>query len=121
MKTPIALLIFFVFGIVCSVVVSMLNTAFEPRNCGEDCVVALAEAYMFWIFLTAVSFSIVGPLAWFRSARTARSLTVITFFLMILFIAPAALVYGYRSYFNHDDRNFQKNISGSLSESSMFR
>jgi hypothetical protein len=93
MKMPVASATLAVVGLVCGVAVALLNTAFYPRGCGEDCGNDLFGAMVLWTLATVVAVALVGTIAWARSNRTLGRLGLTVAALSALALVPAAALY----------------------------
>ncbi|MDR0233686.1 MAG: hypothetical protein LBI31_02635 [Zoogloeaceae bacterium] len=95
MKRLFACLLFITAGIFCGVVISLFDVAFEPKNCGEDCVSRNLESLFTWVAVCVFSFSFFGLRVWSRMRQTLKSLAAIVMVLMTIPILPAILIYCY--------------------------
>jgi hypothetical protein len=93
MKTPAASALLAVVGLVCGVVVSLLNTAFYPRYCGEDCWNDQFGAMVLWTLATVAAFVLLGTLSWTKSNKSPRHLGLTLAALSALVLVPAAALY----------------------------
>lgn len=83
-----------VAGVVCGVVIAVLNHAFKP-HCGEDCSAAFMACLLTWVGVCAVAFPLLGLGVWPRTRRTLKTLVVMTAVFMVTAIVPFFSIYVY--------------------------
>jgi hypothetical protein len=101
MRAFVGVLLLAAAGFVCGVTVATLNVAFEPKQCGEDCVNTAWASLLLWMPLSTIAFPTIGVLAWKRIGATWRHLGVIIIALSLITVLPAWAVYLYRAHVMH--------------------
>lgn len=116
MKRLWASLLFIVAGIFCGVVISTLDMAFEPKDCGGSCGMSAMVSlltWITWVVICAIVFPVIGLLGWSRTGQTYRSLAVITLLLVLVSTLPALSIYGYQlhqRYWQDDWKRHYPNV-----------
>jgi len=86
-----------VVGLICGVMIATLNIAFEPKNCGEDCLNVAWTSLLMWTPACTIAFPSIGMILWSRIGRTWKNLFIISLSLALLAMTPAGAVYHYRA------------------------
>jgi len=98
MKTIGAFVGLLFVGLVCGTSAAMLNIAFEPKHCGEDCANIAWSSLLIWAPICSVGFPAIGlPLWILRGGRTGRGFLAVCLALALLVLAPTGGVYLYRA------------------------
>jgi len=95
-KTTLAAVALLFLGLISGVAVSVLDVAFEPRNCGEDCVNVALSSLFTWVGVGAISFPILGTLLWRRAGGSGQSLALVGAALTMVMLLPALALHAYR-------------------------
>ena len=86
--------LFAITGIFCGVVIAICNSAFYPRDCGEDCV-KLGEL-LIWTTACSIVFPLIGLAVWSRTSKGLGSVLTIAGVLTIISTFPAIAIYGHK-------------------------
>jgi hypothetical protein len=94
----LGLIILLAVGVCIGVTVATMNIAFEPSQCGEDCVNTAWRSLLLWVTIATLYFPIVGLVMWHRISATRIKFFLAILLLAAIFLAPAGLVFLFRLY-----------------------